>query len=241
MSNLAHSTKNDHRYGDLMKEVRKLGGDSADGADALPKLAAHVVKAAADGVIGLDKDVDGADDAGRIYQNYAEAESKKAIHNHSKNGVKANTSKLRKLIEFGCLPNVDAIDVLDRAMKLRQEMAAVERKVKSAYPAYVDVARKQIAEPDNALTDEEIKATVLKQDNSEEVTVDKVLSKIETMLDKLISGEAGCEADQSDETISALDSVKKRRAALALMSKQDELRALAESMGFQIAPAEAAE
>ena len=50
MVSLAHKPTNDHRFDDMLKDVRELGRESAMGKDALPKLALRAIAAAAAGV-----------------------------------------------------------------------------------------------------------------------------------------------------------------------------------------------
>lgn len=159
MVSLKHSTQNDTRFADLLKDVRKLGGDTAEGRDAKARLAIRVVRAASDGVITLDVETDAAtgkplpDAAYQIYDEYLKADSKKAVYEHSKGGIKKEASLLRTLIRFGSLTTVDAVDVLNRAVTIHGNLDVKERL--SAYPAFVEVAKAQLADgqTDDALTD----------------------------------------------------------------------------------------
>src|SRR5258705_3999538 len=94
---LEHDTTNDTRLADFMGMVRELGRDAAQGKDALPNLAISFVRAVADQVIDLAKDQDGDDGAARIFKTYAASEGKKAVHDRTETGLKANISKLRQL------------------------------------------------------------------------------------------------------------------------------------------------
>lgn len=193
MTNIAATpveNANDMRHADLLKEIRQFGRDSAEGRDALPKLAMRVVLAAAEGVI----DADEADD---LYKEYVEAETKKAMHERSSNGVKANTSKLRKLIELGSLTYVDGVEIVERAVEVRrtlEEGGAV--KVKAVYPALVDVARAQ-ANVDRALTDEELWEAVAKPSPKDKSVKDEVV-RAQKILDNLITGEKGLQCQDAE-------------------------------------------
>jgi hypothetical protein len=226
MGNLAHSSTNDNRYDDLVKEVKELGRDAAAGKDSLPKLAHRIVRAAADGIIGTDKDKDGRDEAAKQYEFYVQAESKKAIHEHSNGGVKANVSKLRKLIEFGVMPIIDPVAVMDRAYQLRKELLDTSEKLLPAYAAYVDIAREQLAQPGTELNDEQIKGC-LRREPAKEKQLKDVLEKIHKDLEQLISGERkdGIK-DQSDEVVAAEEILRSRIAAL-LKKEEDEALNLA--------------
>ena len=231
MTSLAHNAKNDTRFDDLVKDIRQFGRDAAEGKDALPKLAIRVISAADDGVISTyDPKVhgkDNPDDAAKIYEEYATSESKKAIHEHSAGGLKANVSKLRQLITFGSNPNCDAMAVTDKALKVRKELSDADIKVKGAYPALVDIARAQNAQ-DTELTDEQIRETVAKGE-AEEPTVEKELTAIHKRLERLITGEKGPQ-DQDPLVIQAEEAIRARLAAMvmaretmALMEKAAEL------------------
>lgn len=149
---LAHNTSNsvaleqDRR--DFFSDVRELGRQSALGTDALPRLAVRVVRAVTAGVIGPD-------DMKQVYEDYTKAESDKLVH--TAKGKAANTSKLKQIATAAAMPSIDFEDVLTRACGLHADMRKAEIKVKSAYAAYVDVARAQIAAPNADLTDDEIR------------------------------------------------------------------------------------
>lgn len=234
-TSLNHNTSNsDTRMDTLMSDVRQFGRDDAAGGDAMPKLGLRVVQAAYDGVIDTTKDSDGRDDAARIYEEYVKAKSKKAIHNHTDGGLKANVSKLRKLVELGGSPKVDGVNVMERAYTLRGEMVAAEEKVKSAYAAYVDVARRQL-EADDDLTDEEIKAAMRKGEGSEKTVLGE-LKRAAKILDALVTGEGknGLK-DQEEDTIAALEHVNTRITMLEYSIKREKLLADANEMGLTIA------
>lgn len=237
MSNLAHDTTNDTRLKDFEKQVKELGRESAEGRDALPKLAISVVRAANDGIISPDQPKDGTDDdAARIYKMYAEAESKKAIHEHTKNGVKANISKVRTLIKMGVMTTCDPVDVVNRALEIRQN-APDGQKVKAAYPALVSVARAQLAS-DTDLTDDQLKEAVYAAE-SEEPTVEKVLEGIVKKLDKLVTGEGGLN-DNSEQVLTARRALKERLAAYVADAQFREVQEKAAALGLVVAPAQAA-
>jgi hypothetical protein len=231
MGNLAHSPQNDQRYDDLMKEVRELGRASAAGKDSLPMLAHRVVRAAADGVIGTDKDKDGRDAAVRLYEDYIAAESKKAVHEHSAGGVKANISKLRKLIEFGVMPIIDPVDIMNRAKVARDQIEKDGDKPKPAYAGYVDLAREQLDNPGRELDEDEIKAC-LRRDAPKEKKLKDVLEKIHKDLEQLMTGERedGIK-DQSAEIIQAEEALRTRLAAMLKAEEDDAFNAACAKRG----------
>jgi hypothetical protein len=210
MSSLAHDTTNDQRLNDMMKEVRAFGRDAAEGKDSLPKLAHKVVRAAHEGIIDTNKDADNKDAAWNIYTAYAEEMSKKAMHEHTEAGAKANASKLRKLIEMGMMPIIDPVDVMNRAHVIRDTMRKAGNDLKPAYASYVDIAREQLDNPGCTLTDDQIKACVSKVAPKEK-TAEIILKDIHKKLEKLITGDGGIK-DQSPETVQAEELIRVRLA-----------------------------
>lgn len=233
MTTLAHSPANDTRMTDLMSDVREFGRSLAAGKDSLPMLAVRVVRAANDGVISTEKDKDGTDDATRIYTEVMKSASKKAIHEHTAGGIKANASKLRQLIIMGAMTTCDPVDVLNRAIVARGQMVEADQKVRPAYPAYIEVARAQLEQPD-ALSDEQITGAMLKPER-EDKTAEDVLNGVLKTLDKLISGEIpGGAKDQDERVIAAHSSIKDRLAALCVQRETDETLAKAAELGLHI-------
>ena len=165
MASLAHKTTNDTRLADLMNDVRQLGRDTAEGRDAKPRLALRIVKAAADNVLDLTPDPDTKLDAAYdIYDAYLKADSKKAVFDHTKGGVKKGASEVRQLILMGLMTTVDAVEVLNRTVTIHGNTEVKDRQ--SAFPAFMAVCRAQLDSSDTALSDDEIQALCLKP-NSE--------------------------------------------------------------------------
>lgn len=227
--------KNDKRFGDLMKQVTTLGTEASLGRDSLPKLAHAVVKAASDGVIDLEtKDSKGNDAAVQIYEKYAAAESKKALHEHSTGGKKANISKLRQLITMGVMSTIDAHEVMQRAFQARENMLADDNKVKSSYPFYVDVARAQIASK-TALTDRDLENISLK-DGPKERDLEAYLKTALKVLENLVTGENKEKIKDTDElTEAAFNAVKERLDKLHMMKKRMALIQEAAKLGINLA------
>lgn len=190
---------------DMWKDIGAYGKASGAGAAALPRLGLRVIRAAADGLISNEKPKGGEkSDAVRIYERYAEQDSKHA--EHSKGGMKANAAKLNALIGLGCMTTVDGVEVADRAVKLRDKMEKDELKPKALFAGLVDVARAQM-EQDQPLTDDAIMGALGK------VTKDKTLEEeweaIYKRIEKVISGEnpQGLK-DQTDRAIKIGEMVK---------------------------------
>lgn len=225
--------QNDKRMSDFMRSVSKFGEESALGKDALPKLAHAVVKAAADGVIDPDaKDAKGKDIAAQIYAKYAAGESKKAIH--EKSGQKANESKLRQLIKFGAMTTVDAVEIMQAAFETRENAIADDVKVKSAYPFYVDVARRQL-DSDKPLTAPEL-ADIVRKPEPKGKELETELKAIMKRLEDLVTGEAkhGLK-DESELVEAAYHSIKERVDQFAYARNMQKLREQAASLGVKLA------
>jgi len=200
--------KNDKRYAEALKTIRKFGAESAGGRDALPKLAMYVVKLAADGVIDAEtKNAKGDDSAKVLYAAYVEAESSKSIHDHS--GTRANESKLRQLIKVGCMTGIDANQLMQDAFDARERMIAEEQKVKPAYPFYVEVARDQLGKPTEQLDGDYLEGIALK-DGPKEKTVEGEIKRAMKILENLISGEGKAPKDTDELTDAAFQALRDR-------------------------------
>ena len=231
---------NDKRLKDLLSQVGKFGEDASMGKDSLPKLAHAVVKAAADGVIDLEtkyigKDKKECDVAQHLYEKYAAGESKKAIHEHSAGGFKGNVSKLRQLVQMGCMTTVDGVEVMQRAFQAREGMLREDGvKVKPAYPYYVEVAREQLKSK-KPLTDAELEALVQK-DAPAAKTLEGELKRAMGILEGLVTGENRDKIKDTDAfTEAAFNALKERLGKMAQMKARDELLAKAAKLGIKLA------
>lgn len=228
--------KNDKRFGDLMKAVTKFGEEASLGRDSLPKLAHAVVKAAADGVLDLEtKDSKGNDAAAQIYEKYAAAESKKALHEHSAGGKKANVSKLRQLISMGCMTTIDAAEVMQEAFNAREGMKREDGvKIKPAYPYYVDVARKQL-ESKKPLDRNTLEALAVKEDPKPK-ELETYLKQALKILEGLVTGENKEKVQDTDElTEVAFNAVKERLDKMATLRAREALVKKANELGVKLA------
>lgn len=220
MTDLAHNTTNDTRHADFMSAVRELGRDAAAGKDSLPNLAIAYARAVYDGVIDPTKDTSGRDGAARVFEAYAAAEGKKAVHDRTENGLKANVSKLRKIGEAANNPKYDFVDVLNRAHVIRQQAKADDIDVKPAYAAFVDVAREQL-KLDDAMDDAMLFATVTKTASAKEVTLEGKLKELEKLAEHIITGEKWAGVQDNSPEIHQISELVKQRLAALLSAKQD--------------------
>lgn len=195
---------------DLRKEacglVKKFGEQAAAGEDALPKLALKVIAWAEAGTFGEN-------DAKLLYDTYTDTQSKKAVH--SEGGKSANTSKLRQLLKMGSMTTIDPVKVMDRAVVLHQEMRAAKIKVKSAYAAYVDVAKAQIAAPAADLNDDELKAVMSR--GEKEKSAETCLKAAQKALEEALTYDM--EADEREAASEAFNYVG--RALTELVTREE--------------------
>jgi hypothetical protein len=229
-----HSNQpNDTRLDDLKKEVREFGRQAAAGLDSLPMLAVKVAYAAAAGVISADKDADGVDDANRLYEEFFAAMSKKSVHEQTKDGKKANTSKLRQIIIAASKPTCDFPTTLGKVLAARKSALTLDpkAKVKGAYPAYVDAARAQTQQDDD-LSDEQIKEVIQKPESADK-TLEDLLSTVDKTLESIITGENkhGIK-DQSDEIVQAHGMIRQKLAALTLAKDVEATMKKARELGL---------
>ncbi len=218
-TNIHANQPNDTRLEDGVKFIRELGRDAALGKDSLPKLAFQFTKMAAEGVIDLEKKYEGDDkydDAEFLFNEYSKAEGKKAIHERSTGGLKANISKARQFVAFGMLTTCDPQDVLERAATVRKGMLTDGDKVKSAYAAYVDVAREQ-QKLDTDMNNDQLAGVIRKAEKASpelRKIIDGVFKKLEKLYtdgidaannlrDRLAEIDAANQPDQTDEEVEA--------------------------------------
>lgn len=188
--NLSNSAAFDADKRAFFTQVREFGRDAGTGADALPKLAMHVVQGAYDGLIGEG-------DAKMIYEQYITAESSKK--QHTAGGLTANTSKLRTLITLGLKSNLDGPALIQSAFERLGALRDADIKVKSAYAGYLDVARRQLADPTNPLTDADI---------DEVLTVEKKEKSVQDYLKtaaKALEKALGMTAEMNDDEFAAVE------------------------------------
>jgi hypothetical protein len=233
MTDAASALTNDQRLKTLMKDVKGLGEEAALGRDSLPKLALKVAFASADSVISGDKDTTGVDDYGRIYAEYIKADSKKAVHEHTAGGQKANVSKLRQIGTASAMPSCDFYATINTLLGERDKQIAEEVKVRPCYASIVEAARKQLAQPDD-LTPEQIAECIRKPDAADK-SVEGELKRVEKILGDLISGEKSVTCKDQD-VVDWQAQVAGKIATMQLMRERIETRAKALELGISLAP-----
>ena len=226
-------TNNNYHYDDLMAKAREYGKAQAAGADALPMLACSVAETASTGALSDTKDANGMDDIARVYAGFVAACSKKAVHEHTDGGVKANTSKLRQIKRAAEKPTCDFYGhVMPRVIATRLNLAKEGVKVKAAYAAYVDAAREQIKQDDN-LSDDQIADAVRKPEPADKSVV-KELNAIQKRMEGLISGDCGVRFAESD-FIEAYEKVRECGNILEMVDAKARKRAEFEMLAAELA------
>jgi hypothetical protein len=150
----------------------ECGEAIAAGKDAWPKAALYATEAAACGQYT-------ADDADAVFARIVRAANLAAIHERSEGGLKANISKLRQFLHVGAKFGTDPIE---RAAYLYGKLHGTGADLKSAYPAYVDVARAQL-KADMLLDDDDIERAMFKGEakpSTAETKIKQALKAIES-------------------------------------------------------------
>jgi hypothetical protein len=130
----------------LLESVSRLGGQSALGMTALLQLGMTVIDAAQDGVVKPSS-------ATLIAQHYADG-CKNA--GGTPGSVKTNASKIRKLIELGCLNH--GPQLAQNALRMRDDI----QNPKSPFETLVEVARRCVKSRDRELSGDEIAVAIAK-------------------------------------------------------------------------------
>lgn len=222
---------NDKRFNDFIKEARGYGKDTALGADALPKLAISVVRAAKDGILDLDTNKDCLK---QVYGAYWSQRSNKrySIHAQGKESQGAQVSKIKQHYLLGKNQLFDGEELMDRAVKMyHDKLTSSEVKLKPVYAAYTDVARMandwKATNGATAPSDEEIEACFYPKEKAEKTLTD-VIQHISDLLTDLITGDRkdGI-ACQDTEISDANDQLRNWLAKMALAAELDAYRAQA--------------
>lgn len=227
----------------LFTRAGNLGTAEGQGANSRPELALEVAKAAAEGWIHPNYANDKSTDVHKIWEAFGDARTA-AKHDGGKdrgdtngNSFKAQVSKLNAIAKCGALAlKAVPVDGLDTLVRTRDILKGGLDTKMSAYDALVLVARKQVEQGEQALTDAEIKehagtaAPKEETDNEREL---RVLSGALKTMEKLKDGTEELSPRPSPELESAIENMRARVSALQFTVKIEEAqrdrdRALAE-------------
>jgi len=220
---------NDKRFNDFIKGARKLGTDTALGADALPKLALEVVRATKSGIIDLEANKDAIK---QIYQAYWSQRVKRGIHTQGKDSTGTQVSKLKQHYLLGKNELFDGEEFSERVVKLYHDKLANGDKLKPVYEAYTYAARmaNDWASHDGLTSpsDEEIEATFYPKEKAEKTLTD-VLQHITDQLAKVVTGEyksgGNTYSCQDTEVTDAVESLQRWLAKMTLAAELEAYRA----------------
>lgn len=161
----------------LRSKLKSLGAADGKGSASRPEAALRLVNAAYDGLIDEDE-------AGPLFAEYAAGIAAAAKNNPlvtsqgdaEQKSAKQQISKFRQFIKVGMLPAVDSRDVMQRAVQTSKDLEASGTKTYSRFDGMLNVAREQIKQPDEALTDEQINSCIVKPEAGEKTEMDKLIA-----------------------------------------------------------------
>lgn len=156
----------------LRADLRKYGSAEALGTASRPTAARRLVDAAFD---GLAKEGDAETLYGE-YQRGMVAVGKKNPLTANDTSEKIQISKFRQFIKVGMLPGIDARDLMQRASDRIAAMKMAEVKVLAPFDALLNVAREQMKQTEDLLTDEQIDAAICKPEAKTKETLDKLIA-----------------------------------------------------------------
>jgi hypothetical protein len=232
---------NDQRFKDALAEVREIARTQAEGDRGKAVLAGRLVFWAADGVISSEKDKHGKgiSDAKLIYEEHIGAYSRKASTQHTPAGKKVQAARCNTFIKFGEQVAVDPKAEFPRWNAEYKTQHEIDPKlVRPEFECYYNLAKEQLKNSDQPLSDEQIKELVMKPEKGEKDVLDE-LESIKKQLERLVSGECGVK-DQHDLTIEAFHVIEARIAALMIEEKERALRATAAELGLEVVVSQAA-
>ena len=170
---------------ELKNDLKALGASGAKGEGSRPMMGLAVCQGAFDGYV---KDTH----AEELYGSYVVAAAKVAAANpfvtsagkdvaHS--SAKQQISKVRTLIKLGMLPTIKGPDLMRRTVDMIKNISVdPDVKTLSPFDGMLAVARKQIEDPANALTEEEIAGIVIKAEAAEKDTLEKLCAAYKSLV-----------------------------------------------------------
>jgi len=221
---------------DLAGKLRALGAAEGKGSASRPEAALLLADQARAGLIAETYAETGFMEYAK---GTAEAAKKNVMVTYSGNedqkSAKQQISKFRQFIKAGALTDVDGPVVLRRAVALVNEVAKGGVDTKSVFDAMLDTARAQIKTPDTTLTDDEIRAIVMKPGKVNKSEIEKLIAVYKTTR-KIFDGmpdnahlEAACDdlkgaiVEAGGEVPPLNDEEKEEAAALAFLAKRGML------------------
>lgn len=184
--------KNDHRFDDLLGDVRKIGADIGNGRLGRLRIGLLLVNGAYNNVVDTtrNKHGDGIDDAVAVTMECVKADTQADPNNDSKSaGVQA--SKFRACIKLGGWTRGGPGQPIDNVNKLLDRHAALKKsgaKVRDAFEALLKYASVQI-KLQAAMDEKDLEQFVLKS-TKEPPTLEEYLEGVSKKLTDLVTGKA---------------------------------------------------
>jgi hypothetical protein len=225
----------------LVKAARSLGKTKGGGDSALVQLGLNVIEAAGKGILDPNSNPDKKlDQVHQVYEGFVEGYSKKPIKDHV--AMPQQVSKLRVLAKMGAMTTCDGGMVANRALEAVAEavdaVAAGNKSAKTlaAYPALVNVARKQTENgQDVDLTDEQIREAIAKP-TPDEKTIEGEVERAHKIIEALITGDKGLKAspDAHPQLFQAEELLRTQLAAYQLAKDKAETLAKMAALGWTV-------
>lgn len=195
MTNTTETLVNDTRLADAIKVATKLGGESVKSALAKPQLYVAICRGSADGFIA-DKDVKPVFDAYLGGRTKIVAGNKIALGDKedNANSYAANLSKANNMHKLGMLNHAGIIDgpaLLDRVIERREYLFDGGRKVKATADAMLDVAKAQLKQPTEELSEEQLDEVIARPEKEDKTMLRKLVDEYKKLYK--LAGEMGDE------------------------------------------------
>lgn len=226
----AAPTAGDNSEGRLDKakaHMGLLGKAEAMGQGSRRDAGVFLTQLAADGIAGED-------DAEALYDAYLTSAGKTAARKNlagvgeNANSRTAQVSKFRTFIKLGLMPAIDGPMVLDRAIKIAVDVSAAGTKVLSPFEALRTVCTRQLEQPAEPLTDEQIVAAVSKPEPKEKDEIAKLVEDYKRMYKRAADMPHLPSIGAAVDAIA--DAIVEAGGEVPAMTKED--KAMAEAMAF---------
>lgn len=219
MTNPAQHThsdqRNDTRREDFEKSLTTYGKAYGQGTNSRPAAAQAALEASVQGIAGPN-------DVKELWTLFQKSAAKaKSIEYKEEGSFTVQVSKFKQFLTMGQLP-VDAVEVMGRATDMISELAMDETTRKalkgSAYDNMVKIAREQIKEGDNALTDDHIRSILMPDAPPKDEA--KILKGVSKTLEKLLDGDKEGNKFYSPQAQTAFEHVQNRLAELGAIEQR---------------------
>jgi hypothetical protein len=218
---LAHDTKNDHRYDDLLNDTDELGKQAGLGKDVQIKFLLKITDAAYCGVIDLTANKFGqdVDDAAKLTERYVKAQGSATVFDHKAGNQRKAMSITRTCIKLGSWSkggNGEPIATVNSLMTIRATLRkdpANAKKLDDAANTLIKYARAQL-KSDTLIEPEELRGMCFKKEH-ETRTVEDVLEATRKSLKSLYEGKHAAGVRNTPMVKQAIDKITADLKAIA--------------------------